>query len=337
MKKLPLLFITLLFITACKKGGDSTTSATQTNSITDTQTNTQPTTQTGWVQLKTFPGGKRAYGSAFVINGVAYVGSGIYENRAASKILGFDDLWQYNASADSWTRKADIPSPGAFDAGRRLPFSFVINGKGYLGGGLTAGSGQTQDINMFDPATNLWTTVTKVTTGNFTMGFAASAQNIGKIVNLNSTGALYTFYPSTNQIVKDGLTISYAGVFVYSWCSASDALLLGDDGAQIFSLTQNELTEHILGSSYPTGGKPIFTQAINYNNAVYQSFGDIGNLYKFDLTTRRWSLVINKALGVSEGAVCFNIGSKIYIINGTTGSFGTYSDSVWMIDLNHVN
>src|SRR6185369_14345897 len=60
-------------------------------------------------------------------------------------------LFALIASADYWTQKATFPGPG-----RQVPASFVINGKGYVSGGISPLL-YLNDLWEYDPATNGWT------------------------------------------------------------------------------------------------------------------------------------------------------------------------------------
>lgn len=113
----------------------------------------------GWSSKKDLPGGvaNRTAGIAFVINGKAYLGLG------AENFLSFTmsqknlkDLWEYDAAADSWIKKADYPDTGVTDAG-----VFVVNNKAYVIGGSKSGSGAgTNKVWEYDPAANKWTAKT---------------------------------------------------------------------------------------------------------------------------------------------------------------------------------
>ena len=82
----------------------------------------------GWVSIAGYPGGYRYGAVAFTIGTLAYVGSGAYvfENITPRS----KELWSYNRSSNSWTRKADIPG-----GHRNFPFGFSIGSNGYVGSG----------------------------------------------------------------------------------------------------------------------------------------------------------------------------------------------------------
>lgn len=59
-----------------------------------------------WTQRASFPGVARAFMTSFVIDGIAYVGSG------GSQTQAFPDFYSYDPLADGWNRIDDIPIAG---------------------------------------------------------------------------------------------------------------------------------------------------------------------------------------------------------------------------------
>lgn len=108
-----------------------------------------PATNT-WMQKNDFGGTPRRDAVAFVANGNAYVATGYDDNY-------LKDVWQYNAGADSWTQKAGISG-----AKRAEATVFTINGKVYLVSGNNNNSA-INDLQSYDPATDSWTTLRKLT------------------------------------------------------------------------------------------------------------------------------------------------------------------------------
>ncbi len=99
--------------------------------------------QGSWLQKNDFPDPLgRYYGVSFTINGKGYFGTG-------TNGLFRTDLWEYDATTDTWTQKADIPVK------RCLAVGFVISGKGYIA--LGDGNAVLNDLWEFDPVMNTWT------------------------------------------------------------------------------------------------------------------------------------------------------------------------------------
>ncbi|MDB5119634.1 MAG: type sorting protein [Sphingobacteriales bacterium] len=98
-------------------------------------------------QEKPISRGERAQAVGFSIGNKEYLGtgndnSGIYKN----------DFWEYDPSADKWTRKADFPGSPRFAS-----TGISINNKGYIGLGISKEIYELRDFYEYDPATNSWT------------------------------------------------------------------------------------------------------------------------------------------------------------------------------------
>jgi gliding motility-associated-like protein len=142
--------------------------------IYDSQTDT-------WSAGPDFPGGNIRRAFVFVINDIAYVGSG--ENT------GF---YAYDPSTNAWTQKANRPNVGEF----YQAIGFTVNGVGY------AGMGGSANLYKYTPSTNTWSTA--IATGIPTRGsaFVFVYNNKAYIGGGNNGGTYYnTFYqfdPATN-------------------------------------------------------------------------------------------------------------------------------------------
>jgi N-acetylneuraminic acid mutarotase len=108
-----------------------------------------------WSTTTAFPGGPRGEAFAFSMGGKGYVSCGKGTN--ASGYTHHTDLWAFDPSTASWTRKADLPQ-GA----RVFPIGFVINGKAYVGGGIMRTGVLSPvytyygDFWEYNPATDAW-------------------------------------------------------------------------------------------------------------------------------------------------------------------------------------
>jgi N-acetylneuraminic acid mutarotase len=104
---------------------------------------------------------------SWTINGKFYVVGG----------NGRSDLREYDPATNHWTVKAFIPQGVTGFA-----FGFVINGKGYLCGGVDMSGTYYGTLNEYDPATNQWTAKAPLP-GNIVRGggFSFSIGNKGYI------------------------------------------------------------------------------------------------------------------------------------------------------------
>ena len=104
-----------------------------------------------WTEKAVFPGPARYSATGFVIgDSVMYIGTGTYGNSSDY----FYDFWMYNPEKNSWIRKSDFPGLNRQDAA-----SFSIDGKGYLGSGLSGLMTPTRDFWKYDPVTNEWSAI----------------------------------------------------------------------------------------------------------------------------------------------------------------------------------
>jgi N-acetylneuraminic acid mutarotase len=105
-----------------------------------------------WTRMSDFPGTPRASATAFSMGQKAYVCFG----RSDSYNTGLlNDVWEYDASNDSWTRKSDFPGRARVRA-----VAGVINGKAYVGLGAKGAYASTnvfKDWWEYDPSIDQWT------------------------------------------------------------------------------------------------------------------------------------------------------------------------------------
>src|SRR3982750_295567 len=73
--------------------------------ITSCNPSTSTTLLGSWDKLGDFSGTPRDGAVGFVINNIAYVGTGY--NYTSNKFL--NDFWRYDPTSDSWVRAADMP------------------------------------------------------------------------------------------------------------------------------------------------------------------------------------------------------------------------------------
>lgn len=101
-----------------------------------------PTTNT-WLQKANYPYGGRYGGVAFVINNIAYFGTGTDEN------VFTNDFCKYNPATNMWTPIASFPGSERFSCS-----SFVLNGNGYVV--LGSDGGYKDELWMYVPGDDYW-------------------------------------------------------------------------------------------------------------------------------------------------------------------------------------
>jgi N-acetylneuraminic acid mutarotase len=87
------------------------------------------------------------------VDGIFYVAGGDSGTNLASATQ-LPTLFAYDPKTDSWTRKADMPTP------RRFPAAAVVDGIIYVMGGGGVVSPATAAVEAYDPKTDRWTTKT---------------------------------------------------------------------------------------------------------------------------------------------------------------------------------
>ena len=96
-----------------------------------------------WTQKTNFAGTQRRMAVGFSIGGKGYISTGLSLNISP---YYYNDFWEFDPSANSWAKKADIPrSPGYGGVG------FSIGSKGYIGTGWTLAAGNSQDFWEYSP------------------------------------------------------------------------------------------------------------------------------------------------------------------------------------------
>jgi N-acetylneuraminic acid mutarotase len=103
-------------------------------------------TDNQFIEISGFPGDYRYFSSGVTCDGLGYIVAG--QMPSGNQVL--KDLWCYNPTSNTWTKKADIPQ------GYRDGIAcFVINNKIYAGLGGSWG-GNYLDFYEYTPSTNTW-------------------------------------------------------------------------------------------------------------------------------------------------------------------------------------
>lgn len=128
-----------------------------------------------WTKVSNFPGCPRAFSTAFVIDRMAYVGTGTTSYRN----INTKDFYKYDPASNLWTRIANF---GGNE--RAYVVSFSINGKGYGGTGrgipYPVSYGPTEEYKDFweyNPLTNKWTQKADFAGGNRTSAAGFTIKN----------------------------------------------------------------------------------------------------------------------------------------------------------------
>lgn len=98
-----------------------------------------------YVEVSDFDGVPRSDAVLFVIDNMAYAGTGYDGDDRLT------DFWKYDAEKNYWLEVAEFPG-----SARNGAVAFSIDGKGYIGTGYD-GEDELKDFWEYDPATDTWT------------------------------------------------------------------------------------------------------------------------------------------------------------------------------------
>lgn len=282
-----------------------------------------------WTKVHALDNGKRYEATGFSINGKGYISCGVDTNDNC-----YNDIWEYDATFDYWTQKANLPA-----SYRRGAYGFELNGKGYLGGGTydaTSNGGIIlSDFWMFDPVLNTWTMKTSCPVSVFRPAFT-NCNNKGYVMcgvngGFSASSQVYEYNPVSNSwIFKTafpGLASSSGGRDGAIATSANNKIYFGmgkDD-----SFFQNDWWEYnpttnnwLQKSNFPgTGRTGAF--AFTLNNMPYTGMGSDGSYnndtWWYNTITDTWNYTTSFSGSPRRGAACFAIGNVGYMGTGKSG------------------
>jgi len=266
--KILMAFIAFFTVTSCKK--ENSIPATVNSQIEEIRS--APPGGNYWISRQDFPNAVVA-ACSFVINGKGYVFGGM--------IFGYrtNDLWEYDPTLNSWTKKASPP----FASPRRSAASFVIDGKGYIvGGNIEYDGGFSRETWEYNPVTNTWRQRRKLPEGRY-----------------GATG----FVINRKGYVAMGITPSYihrAEILEY------------DPDLNLWST--KSLMPGVEGRS------SAVSFVINNKAYIGTGYGNSENFYdfwEFDPQTNGWVRKADLPGGARYGAIAFTIGSLGYVGGGT--------------------
>lgn len=332
-----------------------------------TKNNDTATILGNWTRSSTFPGVTRSGSVSFVINGIAYVGTG---NDATSTRL--KDFYAFDPAKVTWTQVSPLPATAP---ARYLAAAFAANGKGYLGTGYTQDGIYLNDFWQFDPATPTVTSVTTngVTTTTSTIGtwtrkkdFPLTAGGTGRrgavagsVGNFGYMGCgfggnyendMYKYDPTADTWTNIGFSgnkrvnastftlnnILYLG-FGSNNGTTDTQFWAYDPASGVWTPKRNLNNTSNSTESYDYNAVAR-TQAAAFaiNNLGYVAVGNNGSnlltCYVYDPTADTWT-VKNPFTGTSRSSsVAFTIGEFGYV--GTGGASPSPFDDFWKFDPN---
>jgi len=319
-----------------------------------------PYTQRGdWAAEAQLDGPARSEAVSFVINNVAYLGTG-WDGLNTR----YADFWKYDPANNIWSQVISMPDSTV----RSSAAAFAIDGKGYVGTGYD-GFKYLNDFYQFDPALNLWVKIADFKGGSRHEAVAFAIGDFGYVgTGFDGANALKDFY-KFDPIKNDWIVVGFSGnkrygavAFVYNntgyvVTGVNDGIMQTDfwkfDPASDSSQwTELRHINNFSSDSYDDG----YTSIVRSNAAVFvegnQAFISTGengpynsNTWEYDIPNDVWTEKTPFEGPATTGAVGFSLiaasGSGGFIATGrnSPGQAGS-SDYLWQFfpgNLKNVN
>ncbi|WP_196988945.1 Kelch repeat-containing protein [Panacibacter microcysteis] len=293
-----------------------------------------------WIKRSTFEGVARSEAVAFVINDLAYVGTG-YDGEER-----LQDFWSYNAALNSWEQKATFPG-----VARSSAAGFSTGTNGYIATGYD-GTNKLKDCWQYNATSNEW--VQKADFGGSARYDAVAAGISGQgFISSGWDGNyrkdLWQYDPSadtwTQKVSLSGDKRQAAVCFVHD-----NKLYVGlgqDNGTTVNDLheydpaTETWTEKRKLTSISDESYDDDYSDIVRYNavafvigDKAYVTTGTNGSLtnktWEYDFSTDTWSRKTAFERSSRTGAVAFTIQDRGFVTTGNSGS--SYYD-----DLNEFN
>lgn len=279
-----------------------------------------------WGRINDFTGTSRRNFTTFVINGKGYVCCGRY---GISPFNYTKELWEYDATLDKWTRKADFPG-----VAREFPSAFVINGKAYVGIGYGS-TGALQDFYEYDPQTDTWAAKANFGGGQRQQASSYTIGTVGYVVGGKDASFNYMFdnweYNPTTNIWTAKASLPITTHYTVIGFSFNSFGFIG-----IYNFTTNitnfykytpVLNSWAFVTAYPQSGQALFSTVtptkvyigLGYDGTTPQSYW-----HEYNPTTNLWTAKKSFIGERDNGQGGFSIGEKVYYGFGTLNAFWEY-------------
>lgn len=274
----------------------------------------------------------RSHAAGFSIGNKGYLGTGTTLSNTYN-----NDFWEYDATLNSWTQKANFPGTA-----RLAAVGFAVGSKGYIGSGVDLNNLRRNDFYEYDPSNNTWTQRASITgSRSYAVGFS-----------IGTKAYVGTGYVSTNY-VNDFWEFDPA---INTWTAKANFPGTGRHSATAFSIG----TKGYLGfGSIGTAGTGDFWEYSPATNSWVQKAGIYGmqmfaasgfalggkgfmvggkdqgttnafstQTYQYDPVTNLWRLVATHNANSKNYGVAFTIGGKGYYATGSTGNSTNFATNV---------
>ncbi|WP_460949688.1 Kelch repeat-containing protein [Spirosoma daeguense] len=285
-----------------------------------------------WVKRSDLEGVARYQASGFVINNIAYMGTGT--NTSNERL---QDFWAYDPARNAWTQKANYGGGARYAA-----VGFSVGSKGYLGTGVDVNSNRKADFWEYDPTANTWKKIADFTGTARQAATAFTIGNKGYVTtgfDGNYLKDMYSYDPATNAWTK---VASYGGAK-----RIGAIAFVIDNKAYVGTGNNNGVPQKDWYVYDPA--QDLWTQKADFitdQSAIARSYGvgfsigsygyltlgdsNVKDVWQYNPATDTWA-----TLGTFEGsarayAVGFSISGKGYVTTGGSGS--ARYDDIWAFD-----
>lgn len=248
-----------------------------------------------WSQKADFEGHARNSAAGFSLGNKGYFTSGSY-TPGDYNWEWYNDLWEYDPSANDWTQKA------SYDAlGRYLPVAFTIGNRAYVGTGTYRldrdhNAIYLNDFWEYDPATDSW-------------------QQKANVPEKGRTGATGI---SIGNKAYVGLGYYYYDTRLKDWWEYDPADDEWTRKGNFPGTARGQALAYTLGDKGYVGG-----------GAYYSPLKDF---WEYNHVTDSWSRKADIPVGFSNRPATFSIGAKAYIATGVNDA-DQYTKSVFEYSL----
>lgn len=269
-----------------------------------------------WSRKTDFPGAGRTNLVAFTIGNKGYVGLG------DSNGPEYNDLYEYDAVTDSWTKMANMPVNS-----RTRATAIVAGGKAYIICGAQSPTSLLNEVWEFDPSTNSWSPkadfppIGRVFAAGFSINnmiYFGTGQ--GTMVGGNNTYKdWWEFNPATNiWTAKKDVPFGYI--------SNAQAFTIGSKcyfGATPYSSPSNGFWEYDAANDSWTrladfpGTTNYYASSFVINGKGYVAAGTGNECWEFDPASNSWNQKTSHPYH-RTGGIGFAIGNKGYLTNGSS-------------------
>lgn len=305
-----------------------------------------------WLRQSDFEGVSRSDAASFVIDNIAYVGTGYTTATSAESRL--NDFWKYDPDQDNWYSIAPFPGKA-----RNKAVAFSAGGKGYVGLG-TDGTNVLKDFWQYDPGSNSWTQVADFPTAKGRYGAVAFAINETGYVGCGNDGDndqqdFYQYNPATNNWTQvSSMKSKRVNPFVFVINNKAYVGGGSNNGSYVYTFYSFDPTENSwsrLHSLYPDGDDEE-TDAIqdddNYDYNLQRTSAAAFTIAGYGyITTGTYNSVLNTTWQYNpgkdiwtqvdtfegssrEGALGFALNNKGYVATGRSGTLRL--DDLWKYD-----